>query len=82
MAIEQTEGGTIITGERDIRFAQLLAWKHALRLEILGMHRRGRSVYSIIKQELGFKGTKQRVLEQLLAHIETKAKEREAEGDA
>jgi len=34
-------------------------------LEIAGMKRRGRSAYSIIKEEFGFKGNKQRVLKQL-----------------
>lgn len=37
----------------------------ALKLEILGMRRNGRSVYSIVKEEFGFKGSKQKVLEQL-----------------
>jgi hypothetical protein len=37
----------------------------ALKLEILGMKRKGRSVYSIVKEEFGFKGSKQKVLEQL-----------------
>ena len=37
----------------------------ALKLEILGMKRKGRSVYSIVKEEFGFKGNKQKVLEQL-----------------
>jgi hypothetical protein len=37
----------------------------ALKLEILGMKRKGRSVYSIVKEEFGFRGSKQKVLEQL-----------------
>lgn len=37
----------------------------ALKLEMLGMKRRGRSVYSIVKEEFGFKGNKQKVLERL-----------------
>ena len=36
-----------------------------LKLEILGMTRRGQSAYSIIKQETGFKGSKQKVYDQL-----------------
>ena len=43
--------------------------RSALRLEVLGMTRRGRSVYSIVKEEFGFKGSKQKVLDQLLAYI-------------
>jgi hypothetical protein len=45
------------------------ALRGALKLEILGMRRGGRSVYSIIKEEFGFKGSKQRVLEQLEIRI-------------
>jgi len=37
----------------------------ALKLEILGMKRRGRSVYSIVKEEFGFTGNKRKVLRQL-----------------
>jgi len=36
-----------------------------LKLEILGMHRRGQSAYSIIKEETGLKGSKQKVFDQL-----------------
>jgi len=43
--------------------------RSALKLEVLGMSRRGRSVYSIVKEEFGFKGSKQKVLDQLLAYI-------------
>lgn len=42
----------------------LLARRGALKLEIAGMrHSRG-SVYAFIKREYGFKGNKQRVLDQ------------------
>ena len=41
----------------------------ALKLEILGMKRRGPSAYSIIKKEFGFKGSKVKVLEQLQSKI-------------
>jgi len=44
---------------------RLLALRGALRLEIKGLKRRGRSVYSIIKEEFGFKGNKEKVLSQL-----------------
>jgi len=47
---------------KDVRF---LVLKSALKLEILGMHRRGPSAYSIIKKELGLKGSKQKVYDQL-----------------
>jgi hypothetical protein len=40
-----------------------------LKLEILGMTRRGRSAYSIIKQESGLRGSKISVYNQLSALI-------------
>ena len=52
-----------------IAFFRMKALRGALKLEILGMRRGGRSVYSIIKEEFGFKGSKQRVLEQLEIRI-------------
>ena len=45
-----------------VRIAVLVG---ALKLEVLGMTRRGRSVYSIVKDEFGLRGNKKRVLEQL-----------------
>jgi hypothetical protein len=49
--------------------------RSALQLEIKGMHRRGRSAYAIVKEELNIRGCKERVLEQL----KTKIKELEDE---
>jgi len=37
----------------------------ALKLETLGMSRRGRSVYALAKEEFKLKGSKQKVLEDL-----------------
>ena len=34
-------------------------------LEIMGMTRRGRSAYAIVKQETGLKGSRQKVYDQL-----------------
>ena len=49
---------------------RLLALKHALKLEILGMKRsRGPSAYTIIKREFGFRGNKRKVLDQFKVHI-------------
>ena len=50
---------------------RLRALRGALKLEILGMKRGGRSVYSIVKEEFGFKGNKVKVLQQLEGHIES-----------
>jgi len=48
----------------------MLSLKGALGLEVKGMKRRGRSAYSIVKEEFGLKGNKQRVLEQFTAIVE------------
>ena len=49
---------------------RIRALRSALKLEVLGMTRRGQSVYSIVKQEFGFKGSKRKVLDQLFKYIE------------
>ena len=54
----------VIEGEDNVRKARVLTLRSALELEIKGLKRRGRSVYSIIKEEFGFKGNKKRVLQQ------------------
>ena len=45
-----------------VRIAVLVG---ALKREVLGMKRRGRAVYAIVKDEFGLRGNKKRVLEQL-----------------
>ena len=50
----------------------LLAMGGALKLELVGMQRRGRSIYSVVKQEFGFKGNKQKVLDQFELYIKEK----------
>ena len=45
-----------------VRIAVLVG---ALKLEVAGMQRRGRSAYAIVKDEFGLRGNKRRVLEQL-----------------
>jgi hypothetical protein len=51
--------------ERDqIAGARLLALRSAFGLELKGMSRRGRSVYSIVKREFGLRGNQQRVYDQ------------------
>tara|TARA_Y100000593_G_scaffold12745_1_gene23620 strand:+ start:18916 stop:19221 length:306 start_codon:yes stop_codon:yes gene_type:complete len=46
---------------------RLAALRRGIKLEMLGMKRSGgrRSSYAIVKSELGFKGNRKRVLEQL-----------------
>ena len=48
----------------DIDRYRLKTLLSALKLETLGMKRRGKSVYSIIKQEFNLKGNKQKVYDQ------------------
>jgi len=56
---------------QQINAFRLRTLARGLRLEINGLKMsRGRSCYSIVKSEFGFKGNKQSVLDQLLNHIE------------
>jgi hypothetical protein len=48
-----------------IEHFRLLTLRQMLKLELIGMKRSGRSAYSIIKDELGLKGNKQSVFNQL-----------------
>lgn len=59
----------MITGKQ-IPGARILALRGALKLEVLGIKRRGRSAYAIVKEEFGFRGSKESVLEQLNAWID------------
>jgi len=54
----------VIQGDQ-IGLARLMTLKKMLKLEVRGMKRSGRSAYSIIKSEYGFRGNKQKVLDQL-----------------
>jgi len=60
-----------LTTPKAINNYRIRTLRSALKLEILGMKRKGPSVYSIIKSEFGFTGSKQLVLEQLNTYIKT-----------
>jgi hypothetical protein len=60
----------LITQPDNINKFRLLTLQSALKLEVLGMSSRGRSAYSIIKQEFGLKGSKKKVLEQFSKMID------------
>ena len=61
----------IIDNPSHIELYQMMVQKQALKLEIYGMKlSRGRTVYSLIKEMYGLKGSKQRVLEQFTKIIE------------
>jgi hypothetical protein len=64
----QTRAAVLDTPEQIAAF-RLLSLRSMLKLEILGMTRRGRSAYSIIKQESGLRGSKISVYNQLSALI-------------
>jgi len=59
----------IVIGKEQVPMARLLTLKTALRLEIIGLTRGGRSAYSIVKGEFGFKGSRLKVLAQLEEYI-------------
>ena len=62
--------GIIVDTPEGIEFVRLLSRRGALSLELKGMHRRGQSAYSICKQVYGFKGSRERVLEQVEELVE------------
>ena len=54
----------ILNTPNQIDAFRLLTLRGALRLEVMGMKRHGRSVYSIVKEEFALKGNKQKVFDQ------------------
>ena len=56
---------TVLDTPEQIAQFRLNTLHKMLKLEILGMKRRGQSAYSIVKQETGLKGSKQKVFDQL-----------------
>ena len=61
------------------RLARLYVLKNALKVEMLGMKRRGRSVYSIIKEEFGLKGNRQKVYDTFSVMIQSMNDEQQGE---
>ena len=57
-----------IVGDQ-VRGAQMITQRAALRLELKGMTRRGRSMFSIIKEQYQLKGNRQKVFEQFDAIV-------------
>ena len=65
----------MISGKINVLKYRILTLKSALKLEILGIKMsRGRTAYSIIKSEFGFKGNKQKVLSQIESLISDNTK--------
>ena len=66
----------ILTKPYEIDWFRLLHIRRGLRLEIAGMKSRGRSCYVIAKEELGMKGNRQKVLNQVNEIIQSVKRER------
>ena len=66
--MKNNETITVIEADQVDR-ARLLTLKAGLRLEVQGLKGRGHSAYTIVKEELGFRGSKQSVLDQLSLYI-------------
>ena len=60
----------IIDNPNHIQLYTMVVQKQALKLEIYGMKTRGRSAYSLIKEQYKLKGNRQKVLEQFTKMIE------------
>ena len=57
----------------------LLYLRRNLRLEVVGLKGRGRTAYSVLKQELGIKGNRQKVLDQVNQMIQSMKEEQQGE---
>ena len=62
-----------------IELYALLSLRAALRMEVAGLKGRGKSAYSIAKQELGVKGNKQKVLDQVNQMIQSMNEQQQGE---
>jgi uncharacterized protein VirK/YbjX len=76
-----TDSGFVLVGEEQVRMAQFFTLRQALRMELAGMKRRGRSAYSIVKEIYGYKGSKQSVMDQMNADYDKFWEERHAESN-
>ena len=62
----------VIDTPEGIAAFRILALKGKLKLECKGIRMsRGRTAYSVVKQEFGFKGSREKVLAQLEAWVES-----------
>jgi|LauGreDrversion4_2_1035121.scaffolds.fasta_scaffold361545_4 hypothetical protein len=59
----------IIDTREGMDMYRLLALRSALKLEVKGIKMTRHSICKIIKDEFGFKGNKQKVLDQFDAHV-------------
>lgn len=72
MPVQVTEGATIITGA-SISMYRLLVLKRAMMFELKTGCKlmRGRSVFAVVKDEFGLKGSKQKVCEDFCAMLDS-----------
>ena len=70
MPITQTPGGIIAEGRDGILAYRYITLISGLKSEIRGMRltAKGRTCYSILKREYGFKGSREKVLQQAEAY--------------
>lgn len=61
---------TALTTSEQIDRFRLATLRSALKLEMKGMTRRGKSAYAILK-EMGYKGTREKVLEKLNEELQS-----------
>jgi len=52
---------TVITGKNRIKLSQAVARRAALKMEAIGLRRRGQSVMTILKNEYGWRGNRERI---------------------
>lgn len=61
---------------------QLLTWRAAIKLETVGLRRSGRrQISTVVREQLGFTGTKKEILKKLDEYIETKRGEAQEQND-
>lgn len=60
----------VLDQPEQIAMARLSTLRVALRMEMLGMRRKGQSVYGILK-DMGYQGTRQTIIETLTEEIDT-----------
>jgi hypothetical protein len=65
--------------EHGITIFSLLSIKGRFYLEMKGMRGRGQTMYSLVKEHYGFKGTRQKVYEQFCQYVEKESAKIKAE---
>ena len=75
--IDRHDGGITFTGG-GIALLRLTTMLRCLGMEMKGIKMVRHSVYAQAKRELGFKGSKQAVYDQLVAHIQAELAKNEA----